>query len=225
MTDKVFTLHFPKGQTLDLEGPSLKAVLFMGRMRLAYVQLPNQDLQQIQLPDANLEGANLRGADLRFANLRGANLKDADLRDCQLGLADLTGANLTRAACYGAKMRGADLSNAIIHGTDMRKVDLTNAKMDEAFVRSARLPKQRRGERVCTVDITHDEARFKYLLFRLDNGDKILWTAALGDDVPLELEDFAAALVARLNGAQLAEAIDVIAFFQARIKTLSEPVV
>lgn len=223
MTDKIFTIKFPRDMTIDLIGPTLKAALYQGRMRLAYAQLDGMDLQQVQLPDANLEGANLRGADLRFANLRGANLKDVDLRDAKLGLADLTGANLTRAAMYGASARAADFTGASLHGADMRKVDLTNAKMDETFTRSARLPKGKRGHRICTVDVTHGEERFKYLLFHeAKNG---VFTAALGDEIPLELEDFAAGLMQRMTGAQLAEAIDIVAFFQARIKTLSEPVV
>lgn len=223
MTDKTFTINFPRDLTIELEGADFKEALFAGRSRLAYADLAHKDLQQAKLQNAMLEGANLRGADLRFADLRGANLKRADLRDAQLGLADLTGANLTGTAMYGAKARGADFSNALLIGTDMRKVDLTNAKMDSAIIRSARLPGQQRGQRVCTIDTHHGDLRVRYYLYYDASTNR--FRACLDDDAPMELPDFAATLTHRLTGAHLAEAVDIVAFFQARAKTLTAPLV
>lgn len=55
------------------------------------------NLSYANLKSANLKGANLEGANLRYANLSGASLERANLKDASIGRANLHNVNLYNA--------------------------------------------------------------------------------------------------------------------------------
>ena len=113
----------------------VSAKLFDGPVRLAGIDLRDQDLSGANLRGANLRGANLRGMHLRDTDLAGADLTGADLREVRMTggtLADaiLTGSRWDRAALVSvtdADWAAPELAAAAIPGRDPAQFMLRTA--------------------------------------------------------------------------------------------------
>jgi len=81
-----------------------------------------RDFSGMQLPEAELQGIELKGTNLSYADLSGADLRQANLSGADLSYTLLRGANLTQA----------DLRGTIAIGTDLREAILTGARWQEA---------------------------------------------------------------------------------------------
>jgi hypothetical protein len=97
------------------------------------IDLPEADLQNINLrwsnfSESNLRGANLRGANFTLVTLCGANLSGADLRWADLSGADLRWADLSGANLVGTILSGANLINAKLCDGHFYMADLSNIK-------------------------------------------------------------------------------------------------
>ncbi|MBX2997544.1 MAG: pentapeptide repeat-containing protein [Caldilineaceae bacterium] len=84
--------------------------------------LVRMDMRDVYLPDINLSNANLSEALLTRATLANANLSGARLSRTNFVSANLSGVNLT----------GADLTRALLQSSDLRGADLTDAILDNA---------------------------------------------------------------------------------------------
>jgi uncharacterized protein YjbI with pentapeptide repeats len=102
------------------------------------LDLQEQNLSGLDLPEAKMVSALLEEADLRFIHLQGAQLQRADLRE----------ANLTDSSLYGAKFIGAQLQDAhVVHsfawnaefeGADLSGTDFTRTALRAADFRGAK---------------------------------------------------------------------------------------
>lgn len=107
--------------------------------RPSWLDLSDENLEEIDLAYLNLNGATLAraklmGAKLREANLfrtnlRSADLRSADLRGAYLGFADLRSTDLRGAFLDGAALRGADLSGANLEGASLYRDQLRDARL------------------------------------------------------------------------------------------------
>ncbi|MCW6034949.1 pentapeptide repeat-containing protein [Spirulina subsalsa FACHB-351] len=126
-----------KVQRLDEE--SLLNAYVKGRRDFA-----QQNLSNLNLPEANLAGGIFHQSKLKRTNLQGANLNHADFgraslvssnfRDANLGRAYLVGADLE-----GADLRGADLSYANFRGANLRGTNLCGANLANATITDEQL--------------------------------------------------------------------------------------
>jgi hypothetical protein len=113
--------------------------LYMHRIDLSGVSLPDLDISRADLSRANLNDAFFHSGFFIDANLSGAVLKDAtfdgtDLRVVNLSHADISGAGLSRA-----DLSDADLSDADIRGADLSRANLNNANLNNANLNNANL--------------------------------------------------------------------------------------
>ncbi len=83
------------------------------------LNLPGEDLSNIDFYGMNLSGANFGSADLRGANFGSAGL----------GWADFRGANLFDANFYCANLTDANLSDANLTDTQLSSANFTGAKL------------------------------------------------------------------------------------------------
>ncbi|PSF34252.1 protein kinase [Aphanothece hegewaldii CCALA 016] len=101
---------------------------------LTYINLPNTDLNGVNLVQANLYGAYLRDSNLKSANLRGVNLENADLSGV-----NLAGANLESANLKGIKLIGANLTEANLEDAHLEDANLEGANLAKSNLKFANL--------------------------------------------------------------------------------------
>lgn len=98
-----------------------------------------QNLSQLNLPEADLSGGIFHESKLRRVNLQKANLARADFGKASLAKANLRNANLVRAYFAGADLeeadlRGADLSHANFSQANLNKANLCGANLTNAKI-------------------------------------------------------------------------------------------
>lgn len=98
-----------------------------------------QNLSQLNLPEAELAGGIFHESKLRRVNLQKANLARADFGKASLAKANLRNANLVRAYFAGADLeeadlRGADLSHANFSQANLNKANLCGANLTNAKI-------------------------------------------------------------------------------------------
>lgn len=108
-----------------LEGMDLHGV------DLTRLQVPDAQMQRVNLAGAILIDADLHGADLTGANLMGADLTHANLAGADLTSADLTEANLTNTNLTHANLTETTLTDAKMAGTILVGTQLDQARHDE----------------------------------------------------------------------------------------------
>jgi uncharacterized protein YjbI with pentapeptide repeats len=110
--------------------------------------LDRLSINGVVLPDAHLEHVILWGSDLEDANLEGAKLCDADLgginlNNAHLNRADLSGAYIWESNIDDPKrpssLFNAELKDTILEKTILTKANLEKAHLDRALLKSAYL--------------------------------------------------------------------------------------
>lgn len=96
-------------------------------------------LVQKELPNVDLDWVDLSEADLSTKNLEKASFVNADLWATRLNGANLAGAAFTNARLSGADLRGADLTGATFKGADLNEAQLQDATLDGASFVGANL--------------------------------------------------------------------------------------
>jgi uncharacterized protein YjbI with pentapeptide repeats len=101
------------------------------------LDLANQNLSGLRLPQAQFVEADLAKADLRFVLLSGAQLRAADLREARLTQTTLNGtgfidaqlshASIDKAFARNASFAGSNLSGADFTGTSLQGADFSGA--------------------------------------------------------------------------------------------------
>lgn len=103
-----------------------------------------QNLSQLNLPEADLSGGIFHESKLRRVNLQKANLTRADFGKASLAKANLRNATLVRAYFAGADLeeadlRGADLSHANFSKANLNKANLCGANLSNAKITEQQL--------------------------------------------------------------------------------------
>lgn len=82
---------------------------------------------------------DLSGANLSEANLYGAKLREANLNGADLSEANLYSANLKDADLYGANLSNANLRGASLDSADLSQANLSGSTLNEATLGAANL--------------------------------------------------------------------------------------
>ena len=129
-------LHFVQLERAQLQKAGLPGAQLVGA-DLRGAQMQGAGLQETNFQAAFLEGTDFAGADLKKARMQGAYLKQARLQGANLEEADLSGADLTGAFLQGAELKNSCLRGAIFTDADLSGANFTNADLSGAEFKGA----------------------------------------------------------------------------------------
>lgn len=111
----------------------------LARASLCGASLEWASLQGASFQECNLAGASFYGAELSLTNMSLSKLEGAKLAMAGLHGTDLSLANLQGADLMGARLKGANLSLANLKGANLQDADLSLSTLQEADLEQANL--------------------------------------------------------------------------------------
>jgi hypothetical protein len=121
--------HYEAWQVIDNAAAANVPTSYARRKAMENLLRDRVSLRGVDMPEADLESINLSEADLRESDLERANLIYANLSGAKLSGANLLYANLSGANLEGADLNGANLEWAILRGARLSRADLFMANL------------------------------------------------------------------------------------------------